>query len=68
MNDILELNKQLLNTVKQLVVKVKEQKQIIVELKTHSQHLTDQFTLTDEQKQEIEQLLAETKEILEKDL
>ena len=61
MNTLLEANKKLLELVTQLVVKVKEQKATIQELRTINQ----QSVLTDEQKAEIEKLLLETKEVLE---
>ena len=67
MNDIFEANKALMDTSKQLILRVKDLKAENVALRTQISSTQNSLTLTDEQKAEIEQLLAETKAVLTED-
>lgn len=65
MNDIFEANKALLELVRNLVAKVKTVKEENITLKSQIENAQSQTLLTEDQKTEIEQLLAETKKVLE---
>lgn len=61
MNDLLEANKILLENMKKLTAKVKQLKEENKQLKENPSTIL----LTDEQKKEIDNLLLETKKVLE---
>lgn len=61
MNDLLEANKVLLDNMKRLTAKVKQLKEENKQLKENSSAIL----LTEEQKREIDNLLLETKKVLE---
>lgn len=60
MNDLLEVNKKLLENIKNLIAKVNQLKEENKQLKA-----ANNLFLTDEQKKEIDELLLETKKVLE---
>lgn len=64
MNDIFEANKTLFDVTRRLIAKVKSVTTENNSLKAQLNSAQSATALTDEQKAEIEQLLAETKEVL----
>lgn len=64
MNDIFEANKALFEVTRKLIAKVKDVTAENISLKAQLNSAQSATALTDEQKAEIEQLLAETKEVL----
>lgn len=64
MNDIFEANKALFEVTRKLIAKVKDVTAENISLKAQLNSAQSATVLTDEQKAEIEQLLAETKEVL----
>lgn len=64
MNDVFEANKALFEVTRKLIAKVKDVTAENVSLKAQLNSAQSATALTDEQKAEIEQLLAETKEVL----
>lgn len=64
MNDIFEANKTLFDITRKLIAKIKSVTAENNSLKVQLNSAQSATALTDEQKAEIEQLLAETKEVL----
>lgn len=65
MDNLIEANEKLINTVKSLIVKIKDLRNENENLKLQLNNSQSAMILTNEQKAEIEKLLVETKEVLE---
>ncbi len=65
MDNLIEANEKLINTVKSLIVKIKDLRNENENLRMQLNSSQSAMILTNEQKAEIEKLLVETKEVLE---
>ncbi len=65
MDNLIEANEKLINTVKSLIAKIKDLRNENENLRMQLNSSQSAMILTDEQKTEIEKLLVETKEVLE---
>ncbi len=65
MDNLIEANEKLINTVKSLITKIKDLRNENENLKIQLNSSQSAMILTNEQKAEIEKLLVETKEVLE---
>lgn len=65
MDNLIEANEKLINTVKSLIVKIKDLRNENENLGMQLNSSQSAMILTNEQKAEIEKLLVETKEVLE---
>lgn len=68
MDNLIEANEKLINTVKSLIAKIKDLRNENENLRMQLNSSQSAMILTDEQKAEIEKLLVETKEVLENPL
>ncbi len=68
MDNLIEANEKLINTVKSLIAKIKDLRNENENLRMQLNSSQSAMILTDEQKTEIEKLLVETKEVLENPL
>lgn len=65
MDNLIEANEKLINTVKSLIIKIKDLRNENENLRMQLNSSQSAMILTNEQKAEIEKLLVETKEVLE---
>jgi len=65
MDNLIEANEKLINTIKGLIVKIKDLRNENENLRMQLNSSQSAMILTNEQKAEIEKLLVETKEVLE---
>lgn len=68
MDNLIEANEKLIDTVKSLVAKIKDLRNENENLRMQLNSSQSAMILTNEQKAEIEKLLVETKEVLENPL